>query len=129
MGTYGMGVSRLIAAVIEQHHDDNGCIWTKETAPYMLNIMISNIKDEAQVALGEKLYAAFNSAGVEVIIDDRKERFGFKMKDAELIGFPYTLIIGKELDNGNVQLFDRQSGEKQEIAVDDVYESVMEALQ
>ena len=62
MGTYGMGVSRLVAAIIEQHHDENGCIWTKESAPYMVNVMVSNVKDEAQMALGEKLYAELKSA-------------------------------------------------------------------
>jgi prolyl-tRNA synthetase len=128
MGTYGMGVSRLIAAVIEQHHDDNGCIWSKETTPYMLNIMVSNIKNEEQVALGEELYKKFKDAGVEVIIDDRKERFGCKMKDAELIGFPYTIVIGKELANGNVQLFDRRSSEKSMIEAQNAFESIMEIL-
>ena len=128
MGTYGMGVSRLIAAVIEQHHDEKGCVWTRSTAPYLVNIMISNIKDEAQLELGEKLYAEFVEAGIEVMIDDRKERFGFKMKDAELIGFPYTVIIGKELQNGNVQIFDRQAGQKSDIPADNVFGSIMERL-
>ncbi len=128
MGTYGMGVSRLIAAVIEQHHDEKGCVWTKETAPYTLNIMVSNIKDEEQFALGEKLYAAFRKAGLEVMIDDRKERFGFKMKDAELIGFPYTLIIGKELVNGNVQLFDRKKDEKIVIEASKAFDGVMDIV-
>ena len=128
MGTYGMGVSRLVAAVIEQHHDDNGCIWTKATAPYMVNIMISNIKDEAQVELGEKLYGQLQESGVEVMLDDRKERFGFKMKDAELIGFPYTIIIGKELANGQVQIYNRQTTEKTAVAADDIYAKIMEVL-
>jgi len=128
MGTYGMGVSRLVAAVIEQHHDENGCIWTKATAPYMVNIMVSNIKDEAQVALGEKLYEELQEANVEVMLDDRKERFGFKMKDAELIGFPYTVIIGKELANGLVQIYDRVSKNKTEVAADDIFAKVMELL-
>ena len=128
MGTYGMGVSRLVAAVIEQHHDDNGCIWTKATAPYMVNIMISNIKDEAQVELGEKLYGQLQESGVEVMLDDRKERFGFKMKDAELIGFPYTIIIGKELVNGQVQIYNRQTTEKTAVAADDIYAKIMEVL-
>ncbi len=128
MGTYGMGVSRLIAAVIEQHHDEKGCVWTKETAPYTLNIMVSNIKDEEQFALGEKLYAAFRKAGLEVMIDDRKERFGFKMKDAELIGFPYTLIIGKELVNGNVQLFDRKKDKKIVIEASKAFDGVMDIV-
>ncbi|QOP40951.1 proline--tRNA ligase [Sulfurimonas marina] len=128
MGTYGMGVSRLVAAVVEQHHDENGCIWTKETAPYMVNIMVSNIKDEAQVALGEELYTKLQDAKVEVILDDRKDRFGFKMKDAELIGFPYTVIIGKELVNGNVQIYDRATTEKTEVKADEIYEKIMEMI-
>jgi len=128
MGTYGMGVSRLVAAVIEQHHDENGCIWTHATAPYMVNIMISNIKDEEQVAVGEKLYQELQDAGVEVMLDDRKERFGFKMKDAELIGFPYTVIIGKELTNGNVQIYTRSTKAKDAVAKDAVFEKVMELL-
>ncbi len=128
MGTYGMGVSRLVASVIEQHHDEKGCIWTKETAPYSVNIMISNIKNEAQVALGESLYAQLQEKNVEVMLDDRKERFGFKMKDAELIGFPYTIIIGKELDNGAVQIYERKTQEKQTVAVDSVFDTLMELL-
>jgi prolyl-tRNA synthetase len=128
MGTYGMGVSRLIAAVIEQHHDDNGCIWTKATAPYLVNVMISNIKDEEQLALGEALYAKLRSEGIEVMLDDRKERFGFKMKDAELIGFPYTVIIGKELASGNVQILDRRASEKESVAAESVYERIMELI-
>ncbi|HIC42782.1 MAG TPA: proline--tRNA ligase, partial [Sulfurimonas sp.] len=104
MGTYGMGVSRLMAAVIEQHHDEKGCVWTPATAPYTVNILISNIKDEEQMQYAEALYTSLNEKGIEVIIDDRKERFGFKMKDAELIGFPYTVIVGKNLVNGTVQI-------------------------
>jgi len=128
MGTYGMGISRLVASVIEQHHDENGCKWTKETAPYMVNIMVSNIKDEEQVAVGEKLYRELQEKNVEVILDDRKERFGFKMKDAELIGFPYTIIIGKELANGNVQIYDRVTTEKVAVSIDEVLDKVMELL-
>ena len=128
MGTYGMGVSRLIAAVIEQHHDEKGCVWTSATAPYQVNVMVSNIKDEAQLALGEELYTNLKKDGVEVIIDDRKERFGFKMKDAELIGFPYTIIIGKELQNGLVQILDRKTLEKRDVKADEVYKTIMEGI-
>jgi len=128
MGTYGMGVSRLVASVIEQHHDESGCVWTKATAPYMVNIMISNIKDKEQVSLGEELYEKLQDANVEVMLDDRKERFGFKMKDAELIGFPYTIIIGKELVNGLVQIFDRVSKEKTPVDSDKIYEKIMELI-
>ena len=128
MGTYGMGVSRLVAAVIEQHHDENGCIWTKATAPYMVNIMISNIKDEAQTQAGEQLYKQLQDANVEVMLDDRKERFGFKMKDAELIGFPYTIVIGKELVNGYVQIFDRATKEKTDIKSEEIFDKIMELI-
>jgi len=128
MGTYGMGVSRLVAAVVEQHHDEKGCIWTLSTAPYLVNVMVSNIKDEAQFALGESLYTQLKEQGVEVILDDRKERFGFKMKDAELIGFPYTVIIGKELLNGNVQILERRTGEKSIVAAEKIFDVMMETV-
>jgi prolyl-tRNA synthetase len=128
MGTYGMGVSRLVAAIVEQHHDENGCIWTKESAPYMVNIMVSNIKDDEQMALGEELYEKLQSSGVEVMLDDRKDRFGFKMKDAELIGFPYTIIIGKELVNGEVQVYDRKTTENKAIKIENIFNYIMELL-
>ena len=128
MGTYGMGVSRLVAAIIEQHHDENGCIWTKESAPYLVNIMISNIKDEEQNAVGEALYEQLIASDVDVVLDDRKERFGFKMKDAELIGFPYTVIIGKELENNQVQIYDRASGEKSAVDKDEIYTQIMQRV-
>ena len=128
MATFGIGVSRLVASVIEQNHDENGCVWTKETAPYMINIMISNIKDEAQTKLGEELYMQFREAGVETILDDRKDRFGFKMKDAELIGFPYTIIIGKELVNGEVQIYDRKTTQKVGVEVAKVFSKLMELI-
>ncbi len=128
MGTYGMGVSRLVAAVIEQHHDEHGCIWTKATAPYSVNIMVSNIKDEAQNTLGEELYLKLLGENVEVMLDDRKERFGFKMKDAELIGFPYTVIIGKELVNGTVEIYERKTRQKTTVIAGNVFEKVMELI-
>jgi len=128
MATFGIGVSRLVASVIEQNHDENGCIWTKATAPYMVNIMISNIKEEAQVTLGEALYAALQAENVSVMLDDTKERFGFKMKDAELIGFPYTVIIGKELANGLVQIFDRRTKENFAVGAHEIFEKIMELV-
>ena len=128
MATFGIGISRLVAAVIEQNHDESGCIWTKTTAPYMINIMISNVKEESQVKLGEELYKKLKDSHVEVILDDRKDRFGFKMKDAELIGFPYTVIIGKELENGLVQIFDRRTKDIISVNVEDIYTKTMELL-
>ncbi len=126
MGTYGLGISRLVAAIIEQHHDENGCIWTPSTAPYLINVMISNIKDEAQMTFAENLYEALRQQGIEVMLDDRKERFGFKMKDAELIGFPYTVIVGKELINGNIQLMERATLRKETIAAEHALKTIIE---
>lgn len=126
MGTYGMGVSRLVAAVIEQHHDEKGCIWTPATAPYLVNVMVSNIKEEAHMAYAEELYASLQRRGIETMLDDRKERFGFKMSDAELIGFPYTVIVGKELDNGLVQIMVRSSREIITVNSDNVLSKIEE---
>ncbi len=126
MGTYGMGVSRLIAAIVEQSHDELGCIWSAETTPYKINILVSNIKNSAQLELGEQIYKQLNSANISVILDDRKERFGFKMRDAELIGFEFTLIIGKELESGFVELYRRCEQSKQKIKADEVLEHILE---
>ncbi|MBL0721536.1 MAG: proline--tRNA ligase [Sulfurovum sp.] len=115
MGTYGIGVSRLLAGIIEQNHDDKGCIWSKESTPFDLTIIISNIKDQNQVELAEKTYQTLKDYGIDVLLDDRKERFGFKMKDFELIGTPLALVIGKNLSNGFVELVSRKNLEKQNL--------------
>jgi len=128
MGTYGIGVSRLLAAIIEQHHDEKGCVWTKESAPFALYIMVSNIKDDAQLALGEKLYAAAQEAGIDVLFDDRKDRFGAKMKDYELIGIPHAVIIGKKLAEGKVEFVTREGMQKEEVAAETIIETVKEKL-
>jgi prolyl-tRNA synthetase len=126
MGTYGIGVSRLLAAIIEQNHDDKGCIWTKESAPFDLQIIISNIKDEAQVALGEKLYALMLQKGVDVLLDERKDRFGAKMKDYELLGVPHAVVIGKKLADGLVEFVTRDGMQKDETSADDIEDLLSE---
>jgi prolyl-tRNA synthetase len=122
MGTYGIGVSRLLAGIIEQHHDDKGCIWTKESAPFDLYIMISNIKDETQVELATKLYENLKAKGVDVLLDDRKDRFGAKMKDYELLGIPYAITFGKKLSDGKVEFITRKNLEKEDIELDTLEE-------
>ena len=108
MGCYGIGVSRLVAAVIEQNHDDKGCIWTKATAPFMVDIIVSNSKKEDEAQVGEELYNKLKHAGISTILDDRiNARFGFKMSDFELLGFPYAVVIGKKLEDGLVEIVDR----------------------
>jgi len=126
MGTYGIGVSRLLAAIIEQNHDDKGCIWTKESAPFDLQIIISNIKDEAQVALGEKLYALMLEKGVDVLLDERKDRFGAKMKDYELLGVPHAVVIGKKLSDGLVEFVSRDGMQKDETSVEQIENVLLE---
>ncbi|MCB4752025.1 MAG: proline--tRNA ligase [Sulfurovum sp.] len=128
MGTYGIGVSRLLAAIIEQHHDEKGCIWTEASAPFHLHIIVSNIKDETQLALGEKLYEAMQAKGVEVLFDDRKDRFGVKMKDYELIGIPNAVVIGKKLSDGFVEFITRDGLVKEEIVADEIVTTIEEKL-
>ena len=114
MGTYGIGVSRLLAAIIEQNHDDKGCIWTKESAPFTLDIIVANAKDEMQSLLGENLYKKPGTVHhVDVLLDDRKkERFGPKMKDFELVGIPYALVLGKGVKEGQMELIERRTMKK-----------------
>lgn len=112
MGCYGVGVSRLVAVMIEASHDEKGCIWNKQTAPYLLDIIVSNSKDEAQSAYAEEIYSTLKQERLSVLLDDRNERFGFKMKDYELIGLPYALIVGKELEEGFVEIVERKTLEK-----------------
>ncbi len=128
MGCYGVGVSRLVAVMVEASHDEKGCIWNKQTAPYQLDIIVSNMKDEEQKAFGEEIYGELKKDGKEVIFDDRKERFGFKMSDFELIGFPYALIIGKGLKDGNVELVDRKTLSKKVIDKNNIKEVLQEIL-
>lgn len=129
MGCYGVGVSRLVAAVIEQHHDEKGCIWTKETAPYLVDVIVSNAKKDDELEAGEKIYEGLKAAGISTIIDDRKkERFGFKMGDFELIGFPYAIVIGKKLKEGIVEIVDRKSGDKTDVSLEEAVTKLVELL-
>ena len=128
MGTYGIGISRLLAAIIEQHHDEKGPIWTKATAPFDLEIIVSNIKKEEELSLGEKLYSELNK-DFDVLLDDRKERFGFKISDYELLGIPYAIIVGKKVKDGLVEIVDRKTLNKEEVSIDSVVEKIRGYLQ
>ncbi len=128
MGCYGIGVSRLVAVMIEASYDDKGCIWNKQTAPFLLDIIISNIKDENQVEFANGIYEELKEKGIEVILDDRNERFGFKMGDFELIGFPYALIVGKGLKNDEVEVVERKTLEKKIVKKEKVLEYLLGVL-
>ena len=129
MGCYGIGVSRLVAAVIEQNHDEKGCIWTKSTTPFMVDIIVSNSKNEDEKNMGEKIYEELKASNVEVILDDRiNARFGFKIGDFELLGFPYAIIIGKKLTDGIVEIVDRKTLIKTEVKVQDVVVEILNLI-
>ena len=128
MGCYGIGVSRLVAVMIEASHDEKGCIWNRQTTPFDLDIIVSNIKNEDELKFGENIYESLKKDGYNVILDDRKDRFGPKIKDFELIGFSYALIVGKSLKDGNVELIDRKTLEKTTIHVDEVESKIKELL-
>ncbi|WP_456470091.1 proline--tRNA ligase [Caminibacter sp.] len=128
MGCYGIGVSRLIAAAIEQNHDDKGIIWPKEIAPFVVDIIVGDVKKEEQLSFAEELYEKLNAAGVKTILDDRAERFGPKIADFELVGFPVGVIVGKKLKDGKVEVRNRKTGEKFEVDKDMVLEKIMETI-
>ena len=124
MGCYGIGVSRIVAAAIEQNHDKYGIKWPAAIAPYQVAIVPMNMHKSARVQeTAEKLYAQLQQAGIEVIFDDRKERPGVMFNDHELMGTPKLLVVGeRNLDNQEVELKDRITGEKSLIAIDSVLE-------
>jgi len=128
MGCYGIGISRVMAAAIEQNHDEFGIIWPKNIAPYLVDVIIANIKDETQVSLGEKIYAELSDNGIEAVLDDRDERAGFKFKDADLIGFPLKIVVGKGAVEGIVEIKDRRTGESSEVKKEDVLQYIRDFM-
>ncbi|WP_044259846.1 proline--tRNA ligase [Richelia intracellularis] len=120
MGCYGIGVSRLAQAAVEQSNDKDGIIWPVAIAPYHVIICIPNMNNDKQVETAEKLYIELNKAGIETLIDDRKERAGVKFKDADLLGIPYRIITGKSLVNNKVELVKRENKEAYEFAIQEV---------
>lgn len=111
MGCYGIGISRLVAAIIEQHHDDNGIVWPLATAPFAVHLIVVNPKNETQASLAERVYEDINQAGVEVLFDNRQERAGVKFKDADLIGIPLRITVGAKASEGLVEYKLRRSGD------------------
>jgi len=126
MGCYGIGVSRTVAAVVEQHHDENGIIWPMSVAPYHVIIDVVKVNDEEQMALAEKIEAELTKAGVEVMLDDRDERPGVKFKDADLIGIPVRIVVGKLASEGKVEYKLRRDADKVEITAE---EAIAKAIQ
>ncbi len=120
MGCYGVGVSRLAQAAVEQSYDKDGIIWPVAIAPYHAIICVPNISDEKQMEAAEKLYTELNAAGIETLLDDRNERAGVKFKDADLIGIPYRIVTGRSLKDGKLEVVQRATKQSQDIPIDQV---------
>lgn len=126
MGSYGVGVTRSVAAVVEQYHDENGIVWPLVIAPYHIIVTVVNIKNEEQMNLGEKLYNEFLNLGYEVLLDDRNERVGVKFNDRDLIGIPIRVTVGKMAGENIVEYSLRTSEDKVEISSDEVKSLILD---
>jgi prolyl-tRNA synthetase len=129
MGCYGIGVSRTMAAAIEQNFDENGIIWPVPIAPFHAVVVPVSVKDDAQMAMAEQIYHALQKAGIETVIDDRDERPGVKFKDADLIGYPVRITVGsKALAEGIVEVKVRRTGEEHKYALDNYVQKIKDLL-
>lgn len=127
MGCYGFGLERCMASIVEQNNDENGIIWPMSVAPYQVGIVIANTKDSEQLRIANEIYDQLQSAGIEVLLDDRDERAGVKFKDMELIGLPLRITVGKHIINQEVEFKERTS-ENIRIAIKDVLAAVKEKM-
>lgn len=128
MGCYGIGVTRTAAAAVEAHYDEHGIKWPISIAPYHLTIIPVNILDELQMKVSTELYEKLQKAGVEVVLDDRDERAGVKFKDADLIGFPYRITVGKTINEGLVEFKTRETGDVEKIAPDEAAQKIIDIV-
>jgi prolyl-tRNA synthetase len=128
MGCYGIGVTRVMAAAVEQNYDENGIIWPVEIAPFEVVVIPVNVKKDEVRQLAEEIYSTLQKEGFDVLLDDRNARPGFKFKDADLIGIPFQVIVGKRASEGIVELKLRKSGERFEVPVEKLVEKLKELL-
>ena len=124
MGCYGIGVTRTLASIIEQHNDENGIIWPLAVAPYHVSVVPVNIKDAEQMKIAEEIYNKLQEMGVEVLLDDRNERAGVKFKDSEIMGIPMRITVGKKINEGEVEFKLRAGGDNEVIKIEEVYDKV-----
>ncbi|MBO3377559.1 proline--tRNA ligase [Clostridium perfringens] len=129
MGCYGIGVTRTVASIIEQHNDENGIIWPLEVAPYHVSVIPANVKNEEQATKAEEIYNELRKMGVEALLDDRKERAGVKFKDSELMGIPMRITVGKMIGEGQVEFKLRNGGEIETLSIEEVYNRVREEFE
>lgn len=128
MGCYGIGISRTAAAAVEAHNDEHGIKWPLAIAPYHVIVIPVSTKDELQMKVANDIYETLKKHGAEVVIDDRDERAGVKFKDADLIGFPYQIIVGKSIVDGNVEFKVRETDEKTAMKPEEAVEIVISAV-
>jgi prolyl-tRNA synthetase len=129
MGSYGIGVERIIAAAVEQRHDDDGIIWPQSLAPFDVVVTITNMKQDDLREVGDRIYRDLRGAGLDALLDDREERAGVKFKDADLIGIPYRITIGKKVADGVVELYDRRAKQSEDVKITDVVERLQQLAQ
>lgn len=129
MGCYGIGITRITTSAIELYHDDYGMIWPITLAPWHIVIVVANVADRQQLEVGAKLYKELNQLSVETVLDDRAERIGFKLNDADLIGYPYKLIVGKTLKDGLVELKSRKTGEVVRLKLEEAVDKISQRIQ
>lgn len=129
MGCYGIGVTRTVASIVEQHHDENGIIWPLEVAPYKVSVIAVNSKDEDQMRIAEEIYNNLKSMGIEVLFDDRKERAGVKFKDSELMGIPMRVVVGKKITEDEVEFRLRTSSDNEIIKIAEVEGRIREEFE
>jgi prolyl-tRNA synthetase len=129
MGCYGIGVSRLAQAAVEQNHDANGIRWPLAIAPFEVLVVPANGADPLQAALAERLYGELQRAGVEALLDDRAERAGVKFKDGDLLGIPWRLVVGRGAGEGRIELVERSGGEPRELQATALLEQLLPVIQ
>jgi len=126
MGSYGIGVERIMSAAIEQNNDTDGIVWPRAIAPFDVVVTVTNVKQKEITDAGERLYEELKRAGLEVLLDDRDERAGVKFKDADLVGIPFRVTVGKKITEGKVELFDRAIKQTTDVGLDEVVAQVQE---
>ena len=129
MGCYGFGLERCMAAIVEQHNDASGIIWPTSVAPYEVAVVVVSSKDDEQMRIGNELYEALKKEGIDVLLDDRKERPGVKFKDMELIGIPYRITVGRGIKDGNVEFRARTADESSDVSLHEIVDMVKKELQ
>jgi prolyl-tRNA synthetase len=130
MGSYGIGIERIVACYIEQHHDKDGIVWNTALAPYAVQVTAVNMNSENTVSHAEKIYELFSAAGIETMFDDRSDVSpGFKFKDADLLGMPFHVIVGdKNLKNNQVEIKKRRTGERILVGFEEILPEIQKLL-